>query len=683
MDIIQKSTSTLRILAAETITNANSGHGGIALGAAPLLYAAYKNMNFDNQNPSYFNRDRFVLSAGHGSALLYATLHLFGFPVSRDDLKTFRKFGSALHGHPEVNEEKGIDASTGPLGQGVATSVGLALAEKKLSATFNRPGYEIINHYTYCVAGDGCLMEGVAYEAINLAGLWKLNKLIMLYDSNQITLDGTRASADAEDVVLRFKSVGWNVIDVQNANDSQSIINAIIAAKQSPDAPTVVICNTTIGYGSHVKGTSKAHGVVLSKDETLALRKEWGLDLGFLSVDIDVAKHFETLAKENQGADSSWRIKLESSKAEYTKEYNELLEFVNAKRKYEGEDLTPVINNLSKFNLSLTTKSLAIRDFGNQFLTQLSTQSPRLFGGSADVASTTKAFISPLNLFSNDNPQGTDIAFGVREHAMAAICNGLALHGFSAYCSTFLAFSDYARPSIRMSALMGAPVHYIFTHDGLGNTPDGPTHQCSEHITALRLIPNMTVFRPCDELETAASFNYIYSQNIPATSILSRGGAQTLTNEFADITATQRMELASKGGYTLSKSLANNNMPTARILIVATGTEVALALQAQQILAKENIATNVVSMPCPQLFDYQSEEYKSQVLCKDQNGNSMFPTLIIEMAHSAYWHKYLGTNPKSKILGFDTFGFSGSDADVLQHLGFTVENVVELVKSMI
>ncbi|MCL2569671.1 MAG: transketolase [Firmicutes bacterium] len=644
--IINKTVDTLRVLSAETISHSNSGHSGIALGAAPIMYATYASMRVDPANPSWFNRDRFVMSAGHGSALLYSTLNMFGFPIQKDDLKTFRKLGSKLHGHPELFPELGIDASTGPLGQGIAMAVGIALAEKKLSATYNRDKLSMVDHYTYCLVGDGCLMEGVSYEACNLAGLWQLNKLIVLYDANEITLDGTRASADGEDIVKRFMACGWNVLAVDKADTATPILDALKKAKRSKTKPTLIVCRTTIGYGSSTAGTAKAHGQVLTTDEIMGLRKSWGLKGELFAIDKDVEEHMSTIIKGKTGVSKKWKIK--KYKREFPTEYANLVQFYEVKKKP------------AQYNLNANKKPMALRDAGHEMLQQMHAQNPRLVGANADISSTTKAFIKGGGIWAVDNQTATDIACGVREHAMAAIANGLALHGYMLYCSTFLAFSDYLKPALRLSSLMNLPVHYIFSHDGIGNPPDGPTHQANEHITALRIVPNMHVFRPCNDVETAQTFKWIYESGKPSTTIVSRsGGTYPTYSDNADVT---------KGGY-LVKSVDN---PQATIL--ATGLEVELAMDVGEMLAKESIHVNVASMPCLELFNVQSGAYKKSVLGKA-------PRVAIEMGNGIIWHKYVGD--KGSIISFDEFGKSAGEKELREHLGFTTENVVKVIKEML
>lgn len=611
MNINERAVNTIRALGMEQINAANSGHGGIVLGAAQLMYATYMNMNFDPSNPTWFNRDRFVLSAGHGSALLYATNHLFGFSIKRDELRMFRHLDGRLHGHPELDPEIGVEATTGPLGQGFAMAVGLAVAEKKLAAS-----YKEVDHYTYCLVGDGCLMEGVSYEAANLAGLWKLNKLIVIYDSNDITLDGSRQMADGEDVVARFRASGWNVIEVLDGMSWEAVDGAIKRAKSQKAKPTIIVAKTILGHSVASQGTSKAHGLILGADEIVKLRKSWDIEGEAFSVPGDVEEHFAKIVKSKSG---------------------------------KGNDWTPWKGKKHSFKVVAEGKAMALRDAGHLALQQVAKQDDRVMGASADISSTTKAFIKEGGWFSNDFPTGRDLACGVREFGMAAIVNGLALHGFLPYCSTFLAFSDYMRPAIRLSALMKLPVHYIFSHDGLGHAQDGPTHQGPEHLQSLRLIPGLDVFRPCDDIETSNVYEYIYNNGKPSVTVLSRGGD-------ALPRSGKRIKHSDKGleGYLFDTKLE------ARAVLIATGTEVALALQAQEMLEKEKIGTAVYSVPCFEAF------VKNRSMIKLPEHQHL-PRLFLELG-SPSWN---------------TFGFSGAEGDIRARLGFTPEKIVKGIKEMI
>jgi len=646
----KRAVDTLRVMSAEVISHANSGHSGIALGAAPIMYAMYKAMNVDPSRPDWFNRDRFVFSAGHGSALLYSAMHMFGFPISKEELKTFRKYGSRLHGHPEVLPELGIDASAGPLGQGIGMAVGIALAEKELAYRYNK-GLSVVDHYTYCIAGDGCLMEGVAYEACAFAGLWKLNKLIMLYDANEVTLDGPRGMSDKEDTAMRFRACGWNVIEVANANEAAPISAAIGQAKRS-DKPTLIICRTSIGYGASAEGTHKAHGQVLKAEECAELRKKWGLTQEFFGIDADVMSHFKVIEKEKIGLHAQWTNDIEIYAKKNPKEWAELEQFIT---KTEGNKKTK-----RTFNVVAEGKSAALRMVGQAMLRQVAAQSPRVWGGSADVASTTMAFVGER-----------DLAFGVREHGMAAICNGLALHGFLPYCSAFLAFSDYLKPSLRLSALMNTPVHYIFTHDGFGNPPDGPTHQANEHISALRLVPSFHVFRPANDYEVAAVYKYVYEKEIPAASVLSRGGE---FGSYLGECVKADMATIEKGAYVIYET--KGLKPS--VILLATGAEVGLSVESAKVLEQSGVGVRVVSMPCEKLFAGQDRVYRESVIVKN------LPVVAIEMGTGDMWHKYVNVKDgKGAIISFEEFGHSSSESDMRKSVGFTVENIAQVVKDIL
>ena len=624
ISVEQSAVNTLRVLSVEAIAAAKSGHSGIALGAAPAMYSIYKHMRFDPTDGTWFNRDRFVMSAGHGSALLYATLHAFGF--NNIDLSTFRQLDSPLSGHPELDEAIGVDCSTGPLGQGVAMAVGIAAAEKRLAATYNKKEHNIIDHFTFCLCGDGCLQEGISYEACNLAGLWRLNKLILVYDSNKITLDGERSMTDVEDVAARFQAMRWNVLTVKQGWDERAIGSRIRKAMTSVDAPTLIIVETEIGHGAKNSGTHKAHGQVLNFEEVAALRGKWLLPFENFSMSQDVQDHFAALSNKKRLNARKWHKTFKKYQEEFPKQHKQLLEFIE------------------KPYLDLTCeaegKSMATRDAGGIMLTQVAKQTARLWGGSADVATTTKAQIDGATTFSFKKPKGDDIAFGIREFAMAAITNGIALHGYMPFCSTFLAFSDYCRPAMRLGAMMDLPVTYIFTHDGLGNAPDGPTHQATEHIAALRLVPNLMVFRPANDLEVAAVFEFSLEQQHPAVIILSRNTIHNFELETFD---------------------------DPHAVILASGAEVSLCAEVQAMLASRDIEVNVISVPCLEMFD-------SSVLNKE------IPILAVEMGSGMPWWALIGKHGlRGDVVSFDTFGWSGTDAAIRERLGFTATQIAERV----
>jgi len=633
----QAAVNTLRVISCEAISKAQSGHSGIALSAAPLLYAIYKNMNYDRRNGSWFNRDRFVMSAGHGSAILYTTLKCFGFEDI--DLKTFRQFGSSLTGHPELNEKIGVDCSTGPLGQGIGMAVGMAIAEKKLAATYNKQDYDLINHYTYCLCGDGCLMEGVSYEAVALAGHLGLNKLILVYDCNRVTLDGGLENASSEDVKKRFQASGWRVLEVADGNDELAIGTAIKRAKNSKDMPTIVICYTEIGHGAKNAGSNKAHGQVLSAEDLAQLRADMELVSTPFKMDADVATHFEKIVK-TKNKWGRWRGLFRKYGMDYPLLHSQLSEFIDKPHNH--------------YKCSAPGKQMSGRDAGSAMLNQIAAQSPRLFGGGADVVTTTKAFVHTsdggIEYFTFDNPLGSNIAYGIREFAMGAVSNGLALHGFTPYCSTFLAFSDYAKPAIRLSALMNLPVTYVFTHDGIGNAPDGSTHQCSEHIAALRVIPNLHVYRPCDDFEVAAVYEYVFEKQSPAAIVLSRG------------------DLVSPAIN------PQHNIQAPRATILSSGSEVAICTRAQKILGAIGIFVNVISVPCLESFNISAHP----------ELNPKTPVVAVEMGSSMPWYAFMGRhNLRGAVVGFNTFGATGANDLLAANLGFTPEHIADVVQEIL
>jgi len=656
----QAEVNTIRVLACEAISNANSGHSGIVLGAAPIMYAIYNNMKFDPHNGHWFNRDRFILSAGHGSALLYATLKCFGVPEI--DLKTFRKLGSPLTGHPELDEEICVDCSTGPLGQGIAMAVGVALAEKKLANEFNFDDNEIINHHTFCLVGDGDLMEGVSYEACNLAGLWKLDKLIVLYDYNNVTLDGTREAADAEDVTARFKSMGWNVISVKNGNDEYTISSKIRKAVASQQGmPTLIIVHTELGYGAKNAGTNKAHGQVLSMPEIKALREKWDLDSDHFEIDEDVREHFTKISNKKIGKSKKWHKQLKQYEESHPIKYKDLCEFITARGDYKPYRGFSIEKSQKKYTCKAQGKVTSGRDAGHDMLNQIAKQNPRLWGGSADVASTTKAFVTAkgeITMFSAKSKStlsGANIAYGVREFAMAAISNGLALHGFNAYCSTFLAFSDYSKPAIRLSAMMNLPVTYIFSHDGIGNAPDGSTHQANEHITALRITPNMAVFRPSDDIETAAVYEYVFENQKPSSIILSRGNLPSPSGADCPKCGPDGCFSTDDKGQKLNA------------ILLSSGSDVQLCVKAKTLLGGCGVFVNVISVPCIEMFD-------ASVLDKT------LPVIAVELGNGTSWWALFGKNNlRGEVICFDDFGPTGSDSDVMHELGFTPEKIADRV----
>ncbi|APH03732.1 transketolase [Bacillus weihaiensis] len=657
------SIETIRTLSIDAIEKANSGHPGMPMGAAPMAYTLWtKYMNVNPSNPSWFNRDRFVLSAGHGSMLLYSLLHLTGYDVSMDDLKSFRQWGSKTPGHPEFGHTPGVDATTGPLGQGIAMAVGMAMAERHLAETYNKPSYNVVDHYTYSICGDGDLMEGISSEAASLAGHLKLGRLIVLYDSNDISLDGDLDRSFSENVEQRFTAQGWQVIRVEDGNDLNEISNAIEQARQELDRPTLIEVKTTIGFGSPNKsGKSASHGSPLGADEIKLTKAayDWTFEKDF-HVPSEVYDHFNQTVKEaGANKETEWNELV----AAYEKEFPELgKQFKHAVTGElpEGWDKDiPVYEEGS---------SLASRASSGEVLNGIAKNLPSFFGGSADLAGSNKTTISGAEDYTSANYAGRNIWFGVREFAMGAALNGMALHGgLHAFAGTFFVFSDYLRPAIRLAALMNLPVTYVFTHDSIAVGEDGPTHEPVEQLASLRAMPNLSVMRPADGNETAAAWKLaIESTSKPTALVLTRQNLKTMKN-----TKVHAYEGVKKGAYVVSPA----SKETADVLLLASGSEVNLAVDAQAVLKEEGIDAAVVSMPAWDRFEQQSADYKNSVLPK-----AVKKRLAIEMASPLGWDRYTGD--EGDILAINTFGASAPEKRVLQEYGFTVENVVARVKQL-
>ncbi len=652
MNIQLLSVNTLRILSIETVEKAKSGHPGLPLGAAPMAYSLWANhMNHNPENPDWENRDRFILSAGHGSALLYSLLHLFGYGLTIEDLKNFRQFESLTPGHPEYKHTCGVETTTGPLGQGIANGVGMAWAEKYLSAKFNRPKFPIIDHYTYVLCGDGCLMEGISAEAASLAGTLGLNKLILLYDSNNISIEGNTNIAFTEDVSKRFEAYNWQVLRVEDGTDINSIDKAIQEAKSDKERPTLIEVKTKIGYGSPNKqGKAASHGSPLGIDEILATKKNlnWNYEHEFYVPD-EVKNHIEELKKLNKQKEIEWNKLWEDYKQTYPEVAKEWEEWKS--------DKLPV-DLLNDNDFWTYEGNLATRSSSEKVLNKLSKLIPNLFGGSADLSPSTLTIMKDRGDFSKENPTGSNLHFGIREHAMTAIANGLALHGgIRPYISGFFVFSDYMKPAMRLSAIMKLPVINILTHDSIGVGEDGSTHQPIEQLAMLRSIPNFIVFRPCDTNETAAGWYIALTKKTPTALILSRQNL-TLLNETG--------KKALKGGYILRDS----EKSTPDIILIASGSEVELIYKAKDVLKEKGIDARVVSMPSMELFEEQSQEYKESVLPKNVRAR-----LSVEAGSSFGWHKYVGID--GDIISIDSFGMSAPANILFKHFGFTVENIVD------
>ncbi|MEM5593288.1 transketolase [Niallia circulans] len=658
------SIASIRTLSIDTIEKAKSGHPGMPMGAAPMAYTLWTSfMNHNPKNPEWFNRDRFVLSAGHGSALLYSLLHLSGYDLSLDDLKGFRQWGSKTPGHPEYGHTAGVDATTGPLGQGIAMAVGMALAEKHLAGVYNKNNYPIVDHFTYSICGDGDLMEGVSAEAASLAGHLQLGKLVVLYDSNDISLDGDLDKSFSESVEQRFKAYGWQYIRVDDGNDTDQIAKAIEEAKKDQSKPTLIEVKTIIGFGAPNKaGKSLVHGAPLGAEE-LKLTKEaynWTFDEDFY-VPEEVYNHFkEKVLMNGEKKEQEWKELF----ANYEKEFPELAEQLKtalADTLPQGWDRQiPVYEEGS---------SLASRASSGEVINSISKELPFLVGGSADLAGSNNTMIKGGKDFTPETPEGRNIWFGVREFAMGAALNGIALHGgLGIFGGTFFVFSDYLRPAIRLAALMGLPVTYVFTHDSIAVGEDGPTHEPVEQLASLRAMPNLSVIRPADGNETAAAWKIaLESTNKPTALVLTRQNLPTIKG-----TKDNAYEGVSKGGYIISPSKTE----TPDALLIAAGSEVGLAVEAQKELEKDGINISVVSLPAWDRFEQQSKEYKEAVIPKNVKKR-----LAIEMGSSLGWHKYVGE--EGDVLSIETFGASAPGNKVLEEYGFTVSNVVKRLKSLL
>lgn len=666
--IQEKAVNSIRTLGIDAIEKSNSGHPGIVMGAAPMSYVLWtQHMKHNPVNPNWINRDRFVLSAGHGSMLLYGLLHLCGYDVTMDDIKNFRQWGSRTPGHPEFGHTAGVDATTGPLGQGVGMAVGMAMAEAHLSATYNREGYPVVDHNTYVICGDGDMMEGVASEAASMAGHLKLGKLIMLYDSNDISLDGELSMAFSENVAKRFDAYGWQVLRVEGENDLEAISKALDEAKADQTRPTLIEVKTTIGFGSPNKGGKGGHvgphGSPLGKEET-KLTKEfygWPLEPDFY-VPEDVREHYAQVKVNGAKAEDAWKAML----AEYTNAHPELAKQFN----------TAVSNELPEgWDADLPTyspsdKGIATRAASGNAINAIAGKLPMLVGGSADLASSNNTEIKGESPFHATNYAGRNLWFGVREFAMGTALNGMSLHGgLRVYGATFFVFSDYLRASVRLAALMKQPVIYVLTHDSIGVGEDGPTHEPIEQLPALRIIPGMTVLRPADANETSEAWRYaLKNTDGPMALVLTR---QALPNlEGSAKYARTHFE---KGAYVVADA-PEGTTPDAMIL--ATGSEVQHGVAAQKLLAEEGIHVRVVSMPSWELFEKQSQSYKDSVLLPDVKKR-----LAVEMAYPLGWERYTGD--QGDILGISTFGASAPGDILIREFGFTAENVAAKVKALL
>lgn len=644
MLITEKTENYLKSLIAETISCAKSGHTGSALGASTMMLALFHDhLKFNPKDPSFMGRDRFVLSAGHTSAMYYSLLHLFGYDLTMNDLKNFRKYGSKTPGHPEYNVVPGVETTTGPLGQGIANAVGLALAETIFSAKFNDKQNKLFDNYTYCYAGDGCLMEGVGMEACSVAGTLGLNKLILLYDNNDITIDGKREIANKEDTAKKFASMNWNVITVKNGMDYNACTKAIASAKTSKK-PTIIIFNTIIGVGTLVQGTNKVHAYPLPPEELAQFKQSLGVQESFF-VPEDVYAFCREAVTRNQKFYDSYMLSLKALKTDSPEKFKELSLW-----------LAPHKINYDSVLKSIGNDELAGRDISHIVLNKIASLLPSLIGGTADVSPSTKAYIENGGDYSSENRLARNIHYGIREHAMGSISNGIALYAKTpVFDSTFMAFSNYMLPSIKMRAMMNLPIISIFTHDSIDIGEDGPTHQPIEQIGALRQIVGLNVFRPATKEETVAGFKYFVESKSPVV--------MSMTKSKLKFQENSSIEGAMQGGYTIFET-----SKTPKVIIFATGTEVALAVS----VAKElSVPARVVSMPCEKLFSKQPASYKNKVLAKDAIK------VAIEASDDSIWYKYIGTD--GLLINVTDYQFSGKGSEVYEKAGFNKDNILKQI----
>lgn len=657
MDVKQKVINTIRVLSAEAIEKANSGHPGLPLGAAPAAFTLFnEHIKHNPKNPDWINRDRFILSAGHGSMLLYSLLNLYGYGLKIEDLENFRQFDSLTPGHPEYMHTKGVEASTGPLGQGIAMGVGMAIAERHLAALFNKDDNKLIDHMTYILCGDGCLQEGISNEASSLAGTLKLNKLVVLYDSNNITIEGDTGVAFTENVRARYEALGWNTLFVEDGNDIEAISKAIAEAKKSTDKPTLIEIKTKIGFGATGKeGTAGAHGAPLGAESLAALRKNLQYEEEGFNVSQDVLDYTKEKCEELDKYEEDWHKQLEAYKAKYKADYDKLMSF------YNGEVSEEVLKSMTDIEL----KDDASRASSGKVLNKVSHVLENMIGGSADLGPSNKSVMNDEKYFSSECPEGRNIHFGVREHAMAAICNGILLHGgLRSYAATFLVFSDYMKPSIRLASLMNLPAIYILTHDSIGVGEDGPTHQPIEHLAMLRSIPNINVIRPADSREVIYAWqSALMSKETPTCLILSRQGLKLLDNSS---------EEALKGGYIVHKEAKD----AIDAIIIATGSEVALSIEAAKDLEAKGKSIRVVSMPSQEIFLNQDKEYIEKIL-----PSNVKRRVSVEALSTMPWGKVVGL--EGAAIGIDRFGSSAPGKVLFEKYGITKEHVEEEVIKLI
>ena len=646
--------NAIRALSIAQIEKANSGHPGLPMGAAPMAYVLYnKILKANPENANWFDRDRFILSAGHGSSMLYSLLHLSGYRLSMDELKEFRQIGSLTPGHPEYGHTEGVEVTTGPLGQGIAQAVGMAIAEKHMAALYNKEEAKIIDHYTYALCGDGDLMEGVSYESMSLAGHLKLDKLIVLYDSNDICLDGDLNTSFSENVEARVKAQGWNYLRVEDGNDLEAIYEAIIKAKENADGPTLIEVKTVIGYGSANAGTNKVHGAPIGADDFAAAKKVYGWDYPDFEIPEEVYETFKNgVGAKGKEANNKWEEDLKSYQEKYPEDYKELMAGINR------ELPANFMDQVKKYDSSM--KALATRASGGEIIQDLAKITRNFWGGSADLFSSNKTNIKDSKAFRDESPEGRNIWYGVREFAMAAIGNGIMAHGGSFHhVSTFFVFADYLKAAVRLSALSGLPLTYAMTHDSIAVGEDGPTHEPIEQLAMLRAIPNTIVLRPADANETRLSWKVaLESKDKPVVIALTRQNVDNLKE-------TEDLDNIDKGAYII-KDAENPDL-----VLIATGSEVALALDTAKALEEEGRKIRVVSMPSMELFRAQDKAYKQEILPKGVKKVS------IEMGTTFGWEEWTGACGLN--IGIDRFGISGKGDLVQEELGFSVEAIKEKI----
>lgn len=657
MNIDMKSVNAIRVLSADAIQKANSGHPGLPLGSAAMAYELWaKHMKHNPADPNWANRDRFILSGGHGSALLYSLLHLFGYGLTIDDMKNFRQLGSKTPGHPEYGHTVGVEATTGPLGAGMAMAVGMAMAENHLAAKFNKEGYPVVDHYTFVLGGDGCMMEGISYEAFSLAGSLGLGKLIVLYDSNNISIEGNTNIAFRENVQERFRAFGFQTLLVKDGNDLEEISKAIEEAKADTTRPTMIEVKTKIGFGCPAKeGKASAHGEPLGAENVAALRKNlgWDIEESFV-IPQDVYDNCKKIAEANAKEEEAWNAMF----ADYAQKYPEMKELWDT---YHDKKRAEKLWDNAEF-WKVPEKAEATRSLSGKLINIMKEELPNMFGGAADLAPSTKTYMADMGDYSKENPSGNNIHFGIRELAMAAIGNGIALHGgLRPFVSTFFVFSDYVKPMARLSALMGLPLTYVLTHDSIGVGEDGPTHEPIEQLAMFRAMPNFTVYRPADATETAAAWYYAAtSEKTPTALVLSRQNLPQLEGSGRE---------ALKGGYVVAKE--TKAVPDA--IVIASGSEVQLGIEAKKILAEEGVDIRVVSMPSMDVFEQQTQEYKEEILPKNVRAR-----VAVEALSGFGWDKYTGLD--GEIISMKSFGASAPGNLLFEHFGITTEAVVAAVK---